>query len=55
MEHVVEQRVGAGLAKARFPNVSGLHLGELRRYWSPERRDYDGTYLYTDAAKYSGA
>ena len=25
------QRVGAALGKARFPNVSSGHLGELRR------------------------
>ena len=33
------QRVGAVLEKARFPSVSSRrHLGELRIYWSSERR-----------------
>ena len=37
------QKVGAALAKARCPNVSSRHLGDLRNYSSSERRCRDGT------------
>ena len=39
----------------RFPNVSSLHLGELRRYWSSERRGSNCVYVDSNATRSCGA